>query len=234
MISPVVFGIGLLLLIANLSLCAVFMPTRALGDGGPAARLRWIWRILALVTVQIGAWTLLLLQAGAAEDLPTAVAQVLGCFALLGGSGEALEVPWSGWIPFISLNGLLLMPVSLLSFFGPPARVMVAAPAQAPSAPSPTPMPAPAPSPAASHDIPHPVPVLETPIAHPAPEPVYSPSPVPAPVPIPAPVTPTEPPRRSEPFRGSLPPVQISSDAALPPFPPERVGPTPPPIRFGS
>ncbi|MEK0446943.1 MAG: hypothetical protein RLZZ399_2264 [Verrucomicrobiota bacterium] len=227
MISPVVFGIGLLLLIANLSLCAVFMPTRALGDGGPAARLRWIWRILALVTVQIGAWTLLLLQAGAAEDLPTAVAQVLGCFALLGGSGEALEVPWSGWIPFISLNGLLLMPVSLLSFFGPPARVMVAAPAQAP-APSPVPAPAPTPAPAPSCDIPNPVPVLETPIASPAPEPVASPNPVPAPA------APTETPRRSEPFRGSLPPVQISSDAALPPFPPERVGPTPPPIRFGS
>jgi hypothetical protein len=110
--SSNLFVLGLLLLIANLSLGALFSPARA-GRAG-ADRLLLLWKLILLAAIQIGAWAIVLDQGGAAPSLADAFTRAAACFALIGGSGGGLAAPWGEVAPFIALNGLLYILVALL------------------------------------------------------------------------------------------------------------------------
>jgi hypothetical protein len=107
------FVLGLLLLTANLSLGALFAPARS--GRAEADRLLLLWKLLLLAAVQIGAWAIVLDQGGAAPSLAMAFTRAAACFALIGGSGGGLAAPWGEVAPFIALNGLLYILVSLMS-----------------------------------------------------------------------------------------------------------------------
>lgn len=257
MSSPVILGIGLLLLLANLSLCAVFAPTFALGAGSPGARLRRTWQVIFLALIQVAAWAVIFFQGGAAETPLAALEETLGCFALMGGATNGLAGPWSALVPFVALNGVLFIPVSLISGFVPELRI-VTLPASGeiptvnapPSAPLLRETPVIPRSAVAEEPLPPPLPTpAKAPAQAPAPsvqEPVYVPV-APAPVAVPQSAAPAPASKSSvmirlgEPFRGSLPPIQLQPqeqvEIELPVFdperPPERIPPTPPPIRFG-
>lgn len=251
MSSLVVLGIGSLLLLANLSLCAVLAPSFTSGGGSPGARLRKTWRILLLALIQVFAWAVIFFQGGAVETPASAVEEALACFSLMGGATDGLDGPWSALVPFVAFNGLLFVPVSLIAGFVPelrvvqmpvPAEVAEREPsvAEIPAAPKVTPTPAPVELRDTPPELPTqaqaqaPTPAPPAPIAPAAPTQVQAQKPAPAAKPAPA--------RRTEPFRGSLPPIhfqtQEPSEIELPVFdperPPERIPPTPPPIRFGS
>lgn len=110
--SSNLFFLGLLMLIANLSLAAIFPPARA--GRAEADRLLLLWKLLLLAAIQIGAWAIVLDQGGAAPSLANAFTRAAACFALIGGSGGGLAAPWGEVAPFIALNGLLYVLVALL------------------------------------------------------------------------------------------------------------------------
>ncbi len=112
------FVLGLLLLTANLSFGALFSPARA--GRAEADRLLLLWKMLLLAAIQIGAWAVVLDQGWAAPTLAEAFTRSAACFALIGGSGGGLAAPWDGIAPFIALNGLLFIPVTLLPLLRPP------------------------------------------------------------------------------------------------------------------
>lgn len=111
--SSNLFVLGLLLLTANLSLGALFSPARA-GRSG-ADRLVLLWKLLFLAAIQIGAWAVVLYQGDATLSLARAFSRAAACFALIGGSGGGLPGVWGEVAPFIALNGLLYIVVSILS-----------------------------------------------------------------------------------------------------------------------
>jgi hypothetical protein len=252
MSSLVVLGIGSLLLLANLSLCAVLAPSFTSGGGSPGARLRKTWLTLLLALIQVFAWAVIFYQGGAVKTPALAFEEALACFSLMGGAADGLDGPWSALVPFVALNGLLFVPVSLIVGFVPEWRV-VQMPASAEVAgrefsvaeiPA-EPKVAPAPAPVELRETP---PALPTQAPTPAPAAPIAPAPTAPAIPTqvqiqkPAPAAKVAPARRTEPFRGSLPPIhfptQEPSEIELPVFdperPPERIPPTPPPIRFGS
>jgi len=111
--SSNLFVLGLLLLTANLSLGALFAPARAGRTG--ADRLVLLWKLLFLAAIQIGAWAIVLYQGDASLSLAMAFSRAAACFALIGGSGGGLAGVWGEVAPFIALNGLLYIVVSVLS-----------------------------------------------------------------------------------------------------------------------
>jgi hypothetical protein len=106
------FVLGLLLLTANLSLCALFAPSRA--GNGAADRLVQLWKLLFLAMIEVGAWAIVLHQGGAAPNLQETFIRCAACFALAGGEGGGFVPPWGEMKPFIALNGLLFIPVALI------------------------------------------------------------------------------------------------------------------------
>jgi hypothetical protein len=106
------FVLGLLLLTANLSLCALFAPSRS---GNEAAdRLVQLWKLLFLAMVEVGAWAVVLHQGGAAPTLLDTFTRCAACFALGGGEGGGFAPPWGEMKSFMALNGLLFIPVALI------------------------------------------------------------------------------------------------------------------------
>lgn len=114
------FVLGLLLLTANLSLCALFAPSRS---GNEAAdRLVQLWKLLFLAMVEVGAWAIVLHQGGAAPTLLETFTRCAACFALGGGEGGGFAPPWGEMKSFMALNGLLFIPVALIPWMtGAPA-----------------------------------------------------------------------------------------------------------------
>jgi hypothetical protein len=114
------FVLGLLLLTANLSLCALFAPSRS---GNEAAdRLVQLWKLLFLAMVEVGAWAVVLHQGGAAPTLLDTFTRCAACFALGGGEGGGFAPPWGEMKSFMALNGLLFIPVALIPWMtGAPA-----------------------------------------------------------------------------------------------------------------
>ena len=114
------FVLGLLLLTANLSLCALFAPSRS---GNEAAdRLVQLWKLLFLAMVEVGAWAVVLHQGGAAPTLLETFTRCAACFALGGGEGGGFAPPWGEMKSFMALNGLLFIPVALIPWMtGAPA-----------------------------------------------------------------------------------------------------------------
>jgi hypothetical protein len=114
------FVLGLLLLTANLSLCALFAPSRS---GNEAAdRLVQLWKLLFLAMIEVGAWAVVLHQGGAAPTLLETFTRCAACFALAGGEGGGFAPPWGELKSFIALNGLLFIPVALIPWMtGTPA-----------------------------------------------------------------------------------------------------------------
>ena len=114
------FVLGLLLLTANLSLCALFAPSRS---GNEAAdRLVQLWKLLFLAMVEVGAWAIVLHQGGAAPTLLETFTRCAACFALAGGEGGGFAPPWGEMKSFMALNGLLFIPVALIPWMtGAPA-----------------------------------------------------------------------------------------------------------------
>jgi hypothetical protein len=106
------FVLGLLLLTANLSLCALFAPARA--GNGAADRLVQLWKLLFLAMIEVGAWAIVLHEGGAAPNLQETFIRCAACFALAGGEGGGFVAPWGELKPFIALNGLLFIPVALI------------------------------------------------------------------------------------------------------------------------
>jgi len=113
--------LGLLVLIANLTLSALFVPPKA----GPSAAepLVRLWKLLALAFAQIAAWGVVLDQGGAAASLSDAILRAAGCFALVSSvQGAAVfPDPWNHFAGLIALNGLLFVPVTLLPGLFPAA-----------------------------------------------------------------------------------------------------------------
>jgi hypothetical protein len=104
--------LGLLLLTANLSLCALFAPSRS---GNEAAdRLVQLWKLLFLAMIEVGAWAVVLHQGGAAPTLLETFTRCAACFALGGGEGGGFAPPWGEMKSFMALNGLLFIPVALI------------------------------------------------------------------------------------------------------------------------
>ena len=114
------FVLGLLLLTANLSLCALFAPSRS---GNEAAdRLVQLWKLLFLAMIEVGAWAVVLHQGGAAPTLVETFTRCAACFALGGGEGGGFAPPWGEMKSFMALNGLLFIPVALIPWMtGAPA-----------------------------------------------------------------------------------------------------------------
>jgi hypothetical protein len=113
------FGLGLLLLTSNLSLCALFAPS---GSGsGSAGRLLQLWKLLFLALIEVGAWSVVLHQGGAATSLLETFSRCAACFALAGGEGGGFAPPWGEMKSFIALNGLLFIPVALFPWTSAPA-----------------------------------------------------------------------------------------------------------------
>ena len=112
--------LGLLLLTANLSLCALFAPSRS---GNEAAdRLVQLWKLLFLAMIEVGAWAVVLHQGGAAPTLLETFTRCAACFALGGGEGGGFAPPWGEMKSFMALNGLLFIPVALIPWMtGAPA-----------------------------------------------------------------------------------------------------------------
>ena len=109
---PNLFVLGLLLLTANLSLCALFAPSRS---GNEAAdRLVQLWKLLFLAMIEVGAWAVVLHQGGAAPTLVETFTRCAACFALGGGEGGGFAPPWGEMKSFMALNGLLFIPVALI------------------------------------------------------------------------------------------------------------------------
>jgi hypothetical protein len=106
------FVLGLLLLTANLSLCALFAPSRS--GNGAAERLVQLWKLLFLAMVEVGAWAVVLHQGGAAPTLQETFTRCAACFALAGGADGGLAPPWGELKSFMALNGLLFIPVALI------------------------------------------------------------------------------------------------------------------------
>jgi hypothetical protein len=228
--------LGLLVLIANLTLSALFVPPRARPSAAePLVRL---WKLLALAFAQIIAWGVVLDQGGAAASLSDAILRAAGCFALVSSvqGASVFPDPWNHFAGLIALNGLLFVPVTLLPGLFPAAvtqsgvadpQPVTAAPQGSPAAASPT-------SPVAA------APVRPAVVAAPAESspPVSSPpaatlsaaaSPLVAelsrrPAPQPASPAPAAPARPGEPAD-----PEAEYAALMRPL-----GPTPPPIRFGN
>lgn len=104
--------LGLLLLTANLSLCALFAPSRL--GGGAAERLVQLWKLLLLAVVEVGAWAIVLHEGGAASTLLETFVRCASCFVLAGGEDGGFAAPWGEMKTFIALNGLLFVPVALV------------------------------------------------------------------------------------------------------------------------
>ncbi len=116
------FVLGLLLLTANLSLCALFAPSPS---GNEAAdRLVQLWKLLFLAMIEVGAWAVVLHQGGAAPTLLETFTRCAACFALAGGEGGGFAAPWGELKSFIALNGLLFIPVALIPWMtgAPPPK----------------------------------------------------------------------------------------------------------------
>jgi hypothetical protein len=109
-------GIGLLILLANLLLCAALSPSLTAGEAGPADRIRAVWRILWLALIQIGAWALLMHEAGLTEGVERSLEEALSAFVFVESSIDGLDHPIAR---LIALNGLLFVPVSLLCSASP-------------------------------------------------------------------------------------------------------------------
>lgn len=110
--SSNLFNLGLLLLTANLSLAAIFSPAGA--GRRDSDRLLLTAKLALLASVQIGAWAIVLHQGGAAPTLIDSFSRSAACFTFIAGAKEALLPPWGETAAFISLNGLLFIPVALL------------------------------------------------------------------------------------------------------------------------
>lgn len=113
--------LGLLVLIANLTLSALFVPPRARPSAAePLVRL---WKLLALAFAQIIAWGVVLDQGGAAASLSDAILRAAGCFALVSSvqGASVFPDPWNHFAGLIALNGLLFVPVTLLPGLFPAA-----------------------------------------------------------------------------------------------------------------
>lgn len=106
------FALGPLLLTANLSLCALFAPSRT--GSGSADRLVQLWKLLFLAMLEVWAWAIVLHQGGAAATLMETFTRCAACFALAGGQDGGFAPPWGELKPFIALNGLLFIPVALI------------------------------------------------------------------------------------------------------------------------
>jgi len=104
--------LGLLLLTANLSFAAIFSPARS-GRAGTDSLLLTA-KLALLASIQIGAWAIVLHQGGAAPTLIDSFTRSAACFTFISGAKEALLPPWGETAAFISLNGLLFIPVALL------------------------------------------------------------------------------------------------------------------------
>jgi hypothetical protein len=119
------FVLGLLLLTANLSLCALFAPSRS--GNGAADRLVQLWKLLFLAMIEVGAWAIVLHEGGAAPTLLETFTRCAACFALGGGEGGGFVAPWGEMKSFMALNGLLFIPVALFPWMaGTPAQVQEA------------------------------------------------------------------------------------------------------------
>jgi hypothetical protein len=106
------FVLGLLLLTANLSLCALFAPSQS--GNGAAERLVQLWKLLFLAMIEVGAWAIVLHQGGAAPTLLETFTRCAACFALAGGADGGFAAPWGELKSFMALNGLLFIPVALI------------------------------------------------------------------------------------------------------------------------
>ena len=118
--SSNLFILGLLLLTANLSLAAIFSPAHA--GRAEANRLLLTAKLALLASIQIGAWAIVLHQGGAAPTLIETFTRCAACFTFISGATEALLPPWGETAAFISLNGLLFIPVALLPWMRGPSR----------------------------------------------------------------------------------------------------------------
>jgi hypothetical protein len=119
------FVLGLLLLTANLSLCALFAPSRS--GNGAADRLVQLWKLLFLAMIEVGAWAIVLHEGGAAPTLLETFTRCAACFALGGGEGGGFAAPWGEMKSFMALNGLLFIPVALFPWMaGTPAQAQEA------------------------------------------------------------------------------------------------------------
>jgi hypothetical protein len=239
--------LGLLVLVANLTLSALFVPPKA--RPSVAEPLLRLWKLLALAFAQVMAWAVVLDQGGAADSFADAFLRAAGCFALVSGvqGTPVFAAPWNQFAGLIALNGLLFVPVTLLPALFPaaPRGSEGREAAQTPAPPTPPAVPSAAPvepgtgvptetRPAAVQSSP----AAETPSGPPSPP--TSPPAAPAatagsavtaassplvatlaPAPKPAPPAPS--PLQS--------PVDAEAEYAALMRPPS---PTPPPIRFGN
>lgn len=106
------FVLGLLLLTANLSFCALFAPGR--GGEGVADGLLRLWKWLFLAAMEVAAWAFVLHQGGAAQTYLETFTKCAASFVFLGGEGGGFSEPWRALAPFITLNGLLFIPAALV------------------------------------------------------------------------------------------------------------------------
>ena len=134
MSSPDILVLGFFLLVSNLTLCALFAPSRH-GSGGAHHVMR-LWKLLGLAILNIASWAIVLEQAGATEGFSESFLRTASVFALMGGyyDGAVMSEPWNALAPLIALNGLLFIPCALLPIFLP----SVAAPVPDSSSAAPT------------------------------------------------------------------------------------------------
>lgn len=203
-----VLGIGLLILIANLTLCAVLSSGPSLMGGDPRGRLRSTWRALFLAVVQVAVWAAMFHEGGVCATPEAAFEEALRLFTFMGRNPGGLEGEWASLAMFVSLNGLLFLPAVLLS--GSQSEVRVIA--------------------TTGLDFPK---QLEEKHLYPK-EKVLLSSPQPAQTGQPCSETEFQ---KGEAFRGPLPKLEKREKPELelpelPVFTPERTPPTPPPIRF--
>lgn len=230
--------------------------------------MRAVWRVFFLAIVQIGAWALILFQAGLVETPEAALEEALSSFTFMGSSlvGTNLDGTWNALPTFIALNGMLFIPVSLFACVSPKISIHHhQAPQSAPDKETTAEVFETPPSlpralqhssvsvPTSKHTASDQPPAHEAPpnSAHTsapsiAPAQASTPaaastSPQSAPARTPQETVPKQTvhsPKTNEPFRGSLPPLQIPTEIEVPAGMPEsaieRVGPPPPPIRFHS
>jgi hypothetical protein len=248
--------LGLLVLVANLTLSALFVPPKA--RPSVAEPLLRLWKLLALAFAQVMAWAVVIDQGGAADSFADAFLRAAGCFALVSGvqGAPVFAAPWNQFAGLIALNGLLFVPVTLL-----PALFPAAAPrgpegreaAQNPAPPTPPAVPSAAPVEPGTG-----VPPETRPAAVQAPSAAETPSGTPsgppavaaAPAPVETAVTAASSPLVAE--SGKRPLAAPLAPAPMPPPPAHAPlqspvdgeaeyaalmrppGPTPPPIRFGN